>query len=376
MSTSRDDGGGALRPCDRERPDAGSGLSLTGPRVPVGPRPMRRAATLVALLIGAFAILAALPATALAASGSGPAPAPTPSASPAPLATPSPGASVNQLTQELNQDMARLNGITSQLEGAQATLAADNVKLAKDAKRQAELRGELDSLARLDYQEPMLDMGTVLEAQNLQQLLGDISESRLVAGRQQDLLTEAAALQRQDESARNSEARQMKAMEAEQAQAKAIAGQVADMRDNAIAAQVAARAAAAAAAQATSASTIMPGSANPPAGPWPNRFYTGECTWWVADHVYIPWLGNAIQWWAAAQPYYPEGQTPKVGAIMVSDESAYGHVAIVIGVSGNTFTVSEMNYDAWDQVDQRTITMGSIPLEGFIYPPPQDEHLP
>lgn len=346
---------------------------------------MRRIATVVALLIGAFAILGALPATALAASGSGPAPAPTPSASPtpAPLATPSPGASVNQLTQELNQDMARLNDITSQLEGAQAALAADNVKLARDAKRQAELRGELNSLARLDYQEPMLDMGTVLEAQNLQQLLGDISESRLVAGRQQDLLAQAAALQQQDQAARDSEARQMKSMEAEQAQAKAIAGQVADMRSNAIAAQVAAQvaaraaaAAAAAPAQTTSASTIMPGGANPPAGPWPNRFYTGECTWWVADHVYIPWLGNAIQWWAAAQPYYPEGQTPRVGAIMVSEESSYGHVAIVIGVSGNSFTVSEMNYNGWNQVDQRTITLGSIPLEGFIYPPPQDEHLP
>ncbi|HEX4214761.1 MAG TPA: CHAP domain-containing protein [Candidatus Dormibacteraeota bacterium] len=336
---------------------------------------MRRIASLLALLMGSFALLVALPATAFAASGGDPTPTPSATPTPSPLATPSPGASVSTLTHELNQDMSRLNAIDSQLESEQATLATENVKLAKDSKRQAELRGELSSLARLDYQEPMLDMGSVLEARNLEELLGDVSESRLVAGRQQDLLTQAATLQRQDQAARDSETKQLDDMQAEQTQAKTIAAKTSQMRDNAIAAQVAARAAAAAA-QTTTASTIMPGGATPPSGAWPNRFYTGECTWWVADHVYIPWLGNAIQWWAAAQPYYPEGQTPKVGAIMVSEESSYGHVAIVIGVSGNSFTVSEMNYDGWDEVDQRTITLGSIPLEGFIYPPAQDEHLP
>ena len=52
---------------------------------------------------------------------------------------------------------------------------------------------------------------------------------------------------------------------------------------------------------------------------------------------------------------------------MVSRESWIGHVAYVESVSGNTFVVSEMNFRGFGIVDQRRITLGQIPLIGFIY---------
>jgi surface antigen len=34
-----------------------------------------------------------------------------------------------------------------------------------------------------------------------------------------------------------------------------------------------------------------------------------------------------------------------------------------------SYTVSEMNFKGWNQVDTRTIRPGGSPLLGFIYPP-------
>ena len=104
-------------------------------------------------------------------------------------------------------------------------------------------------------------------------------------------------------------------------------------------------------------------------GPYPNHFSFGYCTWYVATRRYVPWFGNAIDWWPNARAYgYPEGGTPQVGAILVTRESAIGHVAYVESVSGNSFTISEMNYTAWNVVDRRTIQLGGpVPIVGFIY---------
>jgi len=105
------------------------------------------------------------------------------------------------------------------------------------------------------------------------------------------------------------------------------------------------------------------------AGPWPNHFSYGYCTWYVANRRYVPWFGNAIDWWPNARPYgYAEGQAPRVGAIMVTRESGYGHVAYVESVNGDgSWTVSEMNFTGWNQLDTRTIRPGQVPLVCFIY---------
>jgi len=123
-------------------------------------------------------------------------------------------------------------------------------------------------------------------------------------------------------------------------------------------------------------------AARAPAGPaWAvgsvsgagNGFTYGYCTWWVAHKRYVPWSGNAWQWWYNAQQFgFAEGQVPMVGAIMVqgiSWASPVGHVAYVESVNGDgSFTVSEMNYGGWGRVDYRTIkSTAGLDLLGFIY---------
>jgi surface antigen len=116
--------------------------------------------------------------------------------------------------------------------------------------------------------------------------------------------------------------------------------------------------------------TIGPGSGAA------NGFSYGYCTWWVAHKRYIPWRGNAAEWWWNARPFgFAEGATPRVGAVMVmgvSGTSPQGHVAYVESVNPNgSFVVSEMNWwgvtgGGWNRVDYRTVT-SMRGILGFIY---------
>ncbi|MHB1500875.1 MAG: COG3942 and LysM peptidoglycan-binding domain-containing protein [Candidatus Dormibacteria bacterium] len=100
-----------------------------------------------------------------------------------------------------------------------------------------------------------------------------------------------------------------------------------------------------------------------------NPFPWGQCTYWVASQRYVPWNGNAIQWWSAAQSYgVPEGQVPVVGAIAVFGGSYYGHVAFVTKVLPNgDWQQSEMNVFGVGVVDTRTLAPGEDSAVGFIY---------
>lgn len=99
-----------------------------------------------------------------------------------------------------------------------------------------------------------------------------------------------------------------------------------------------------------------------------HSFPYGYCTWYVAQRKYVPWAGNAGTWLASARAYgKATGRTPKPGAIMVSGESRWGHVAIVEKVSGSSFTVSEMNYAGFGRKSTRTISTSSPVVKGFIY---------
>ncbi|HCJ45324.1 MAG: hypothetical protein COZ27_01520 [Candidatus Moranbacteria bacterium CG_4_10_14_3_um_filter_41_65] len=100
-----------------------------------------------------------------------------------------------------------------------------------------------------------------------------------------------------------------------------------------------------------------------------HRFPFGWCTWYVASKRYVPWSGNAGTWLYKAKALgYKTGRAPKVGAIMVTTENRYyGHVAFVEKVSGDTITVSEMNYVKWGKVDRRTLSASSRSIKGFIY---------
>lgn len=128
---------------------------------------------------------------------------------------------------------------------------------------------------------------------------------------------------------------------------------------------------------ATASVSTAPRTTKPAAGASSNAFAYGYCTWWVAHKRFVPWRGNAAQWWWNARAYgYAEGPTPQVGAIMVmaagGAAAPEGHVAYVESVNSNgSFVVSEMNWwgvpgGGWGRVDYRTVT-SMRGILGFIY---------
>jgi peptidoglycan DL-endopeptidase LytE len=105
-----------------------------------------------------------------------------------------------------------------------------------------------------------------------------------------------------------------------------------------------------------------------------DHFPWGWCTWYVAQRRDVPWNGDARTWLASARELgWPTGQTPQVGAIMVTNESYwYGHVTYVEKVNPDgSWLVSEMNYQGFGVVDFRTIRPSQVPKQvpvlGFIY---------
>lgn len=101
----------------------------------------------------------------------------------------------------------------------------------------------------------------------------------------------------------------------------------------------------------------------------PNTFPYGYCTWYVAQQKYVPWRGNAGAWlYNAKAAGYATGSKARTGSIVVTtDNTYYGHVAIVTRVSGDTITVKEMNYKGWGVVNTREINIKDRKIKGYIY---------
>jgi hypothetical protein len=108
-----------------------------------------------------------------------------------------------------------------------------------------------------------------------------------------------------------------------------------------------------------------------------NSYAPGNCTFWVKQQIgtALPtFWGNAAEWWnAAGDCGWSRGSAPAKGAIAVwgpgvDPPDGFGHVAVVTGVAGDQFTVSEMNWQGLGKVDTRNVTDKSN-LLGFIYPP-------
>ncbi len=100
-----------------------------------------------------------------------------------------------------------------------------------------------------------------------------------------------------------------------------------------------------------------------------HRFAFGHCTYYVASKVYVPWGGHAKSWLANARAYgYRTGNSPVVGSIIVTTEHRwYGHVGLVESVTGNSVTISEMNYVGWNRKSVRVISINSPVVRGYIY---------
>jgi LysM repeat protein len=105
-----------------------------------------------------------------------------------------------------------------------------------------------------------------------------------------------------------------------------------------------------------------------------NWFPYGQCTWWAANQrpdIGSRVVGNAAAWaYSARAAGLATGTVPRVGAIVVYQPGAQGagwvgHVAYVTSVSGSSFTISEMNFNAWGRVDTRNSWAG--PGVSFIY---------
>lgn len=106
-----------------------------------------------------------------------------------------------------------------------------------------------------------------------------------------------------------------------------------------------------------------------PPGSQKNAYPWGWCTYYVATRRYVPprW-GNAISWLASAKRAgYPTGSAPAPGAIVVFNQSYWGHVAYVESVSGNSIRISEMNYVGWGKINQRTIPAHGGGILGYVY---------
>jgi surface antigen len=256
--------------------------------------------------------------------------------------------------------LARLDQLNNQIEQANAQVDAASRKLTQDQAVESSLNTQLAAIARLQYKRPML-LIQLFGAANLSQVMGDINSSQLMADKERHLLLQARDLRRQDVQARDEASIALATLKAGHEEAQKIADAAVATRDAAIRARALAIAQAQAA---TPAPAAWSGG-----GQWPNRFAYGYCTWYVANRRYIPWLGNAIDWWPNARPYgYAEGQAPRVGAVMVTRESGYGHVAYVESVNADgSWVVSEMNFVGWNQASSRTVRPGQVPLVGFIY---------
>jgi len=114
----------------------------------------------------------------------------------------------------------------------------------------------------------------------------------------------------------------------------------------------------------------------------PNPYPIGECTWGVWQLVWDNWgvampdfPGNATDWGAGLTKWGAQQMSgPTVNAIVVWSSSKYppyGHVALVTGVnSDGSFTVKEMNFQAWNTWDTRLVRTGADQegIEGFWLP--------
>jgi len=106
-----------------------------------------------------------------------------------------------------------------------------------------------------------------------------------------------------------------------------------------------------------------------PAGSSRNAYPFGYCTYYVATRRAVPgsW-GNGGQWLNSAnRAGYSTGSSAVAGAIVVTRESFWGHVAYVESVSGNQMTVSEMNAPIFGVRTTRTISVHDGKIKGFIY---------
>jgi surface antigen len=114
-----------------------------------------------------------------------------------------------------------------------------------------------------------------------------------------------------------------------------------------------------------------------------NRFFSGQCTYWAnyryhqLTGVWIPWLGNAYEWYQQAINYgwhtssspNPSGPSIMVLSPYAQGSSSYGHVGVVEKINGDgTVTTSNMH---WPYAGVVSYVNFTYPVSGehFIWAP-------
>lgn len=94
----------------------------------------------------------------------------------------------------------------------------------------------------------------------------------------------------------------------------------------------------------------------------------GWCTDLVKFYREVPWSGDAVHWLQyAINAGYSIGKEPRTNAIMIDrTTNEYGHVALVISVNEENFTVLEQNMNGRGVVSQRTLPLDYFAIS-FIY---------
>ena len=98
------------------------------------------------------------------------------------------------------------------------------------------------------------------------------------------------------------------------------------------------------------------------------NFAKGQCTDYVARKVNVTWFGNANKWDdnAKVQGYLVD-RNPTTGAIIVTNESRYGHVAYIESTDGATVTISEWNYAGRYKTTTRTLSVTDPRIQAVIH---------
>ena len=97
--------------------------------------------------------------------------------------------------------------------------------------------------------------------------------------------------------------------------------------------------------------------------PKSNPFAWGNCTYFVAGILNIPWSGNANRWDDNARRVgYAVDNNPTIGAVAQTDRGWAGHVALVLDVQGDKVLIREMNVRGLNR-----ISLGWQPAKNFKY---------
>jgi LysM repeat protein len=100
-----------------------------------------------------------------------------------------------------------------------------------------------------------------------------------------------------------------------------------------------------------------------------NKFARGHCTAYVASKVKVYWRGNANMWAKnAARAGAIVNRIPKVGSIIQTNESRWGHVGYIEKVEGTKVTFSEWNYAGLGVRTVRTLDMNDPRVLSIIHP--------